>query len=155
MARRNKPIDVFRYIDIKNDDLEQCWPWMKSVRGGKGRPYFDINGKKYLAYRIVYELFHGKAIPDGQLVRHKCDNPICCNPHHLELGTHQENMNDMTERERHGLPHFTVKAIRRLIDKGVHDSDIAERFGLTAENVAKIRKGVSYKHLKEEKDDCF
>ena len=149
MAKRNKPVDVFKHIDMKNGDVQQCWPWKKSVSGGKGRPYFDVNGVKYLAYRLTYEMYHGP-IPDKQVVRHKCDNPNCCNPHHLELGSHQENMDDMVERERHGLPHHTVKSIKRLIEKGVSDAEIAERFGQTPENIAKIRQGVSYKHITTE-----
>lgn len=152
MSKANKAHDVFRHIDMCGGDESKCWPWKRSVRGGKGRPYFDFDGTKWLAYRLVYTLMYG-AIPEQQVVRHKCDNPICCNPHHLELGSHQENMDDMKERERHGLPHHTVRAIKRLIEKGTHDADIADMYGLTAENVAKIRQGVSYKHITTEEGD--
>lgn len=57
--------------------------------------------KRQLAWRYVWESIHGK-IPDGMIVRHKCDNgkvPVqCVNPDHLELGTPLDNVNDMRRR---------------------------------------------------------
>ena len=40
-------------------------------------------------------------IPKGMVVRHEvCGNPACCNPEHLSLGTHKENMQDMIKHGR-------------------------------------------------------
>ncbi|WP_116364397.1 HNH endonuclease signature motif containing protein [Parahaliea mediterranea] len=61
-----------------------------------------LNGKVRGAHRVVYELEHGP-IPDGFVVRHKCDNRKCINPDHLELGTHRDNANDCINRGRHHL----------------------------------------------------
>jgi HNH endonuclease len=47
----------------------------------------------------MWTLIH-EEIPAGQVVRHKCDNPLCINTDHLELGTQKENMRDMIERGR-------------------------------------------------------
>ena len=50
-------------------------------------------------HRAAWLVTYG-SIPDGLVVRHKCDNPPCCNPEHLELGTHQQNVQDAVDRNR-------------------------------------------------------
>jgi len=75
-----------------------CWIWLASVTNiGYGR--FWLHGRMLSAHRVAYELTHG-AIPDGRFVLHNCDNCLCVNPAHLYLGTHQQNMADMRERNR-------------------------------------------------------
>lgn len=66
----------------------------------------------------------------GKVVRHKCDNPRCINPEHLELGTQADNIADKMQRGRHvsltGEEHGSVK--------------------LTAEQVAEIRRRYTPRH---------
>lgn len=45
-----------------------------------------------LAHRIAFHIAKGD--PSPFFVRHACDNPRCCNPAHLSLGTQQDNEND-------------------------------------------------------------
>lgn len=63
--------------------------------------YGKINrlGRVHFAHRWIYQGFYG-AVPDGMKVLHRCDNPPCCNPHHLFLGTQQDNMRDMIKKGR-------------------------------------------------------
>ncbi len=75
MGKSNEAADVFRYIDTKDNDTDQCWPWQGALGGRDGRGYFPVKGKKYLAHRLVYSIFYGD-IPDGMVVRHKCDNTV-------------------------------------------------------------------------------
>jgi hypothetical protein len=74
-----------------------CWVWTASTRNGYGR--FSVEGSEEYAHRYSYQLSRGD-IPDGLIVRHRCDNPLCVRPDHLELGTKAENSQDMVERGR-------------------------------------------------------
>jgi DNA-binding XRE family transcriptional regulator len=154
MARRkNQEVDVFRFINMHDGDNTVCWEWTGALGGRDKRPYFTVNGTKVLAYRLSYRLMHGTAIPDDKVARHKCDNKICCNPWHIEEGDHQENMNDMKERERHGLPHHTIRAIRRLLNAGRTHQEIAELYGVSRQTITAINNDERYQHVKDETND--
>jgi len=126
-----------------------CWPFTGKTNN-KNRPYFTADGEKWLAYRLTYELVNGEGSLTGAIARHTCDNETCCNPSHVVPGTHQENMDDMKGRERHGLPHHTVRAIRKLGDIGITHSVIAERYGLGRSTVSEIIEGKNYSHVENE-----
>jgi hypothetical protein len=127
----------------------RCWPFTNKLNSS-GRPYFRVQGKNYLAYRLVYELVNGEL--DAELmILHQCDNPKCCNPAHLKAGTRQQNSDEMKERERHGLPHHTVRAIRKLASSGLQThKDIAELYGIGRSTVTEIVGGVNYGHVSED-----
>ncbi len=76
----------------------RCWEWRGS-RNPEGYGNFGLARKTEKAHRVAYRLFNGP-IPVGMLVMHKCDNPPCCNPEHLKLGTWQENAQDKEEKGR-------------------------------------------------------
>jgi predicted DNA-binding protein YlxM (UPF0122 family) len=71
----------------------QCWTWETDLKGKDAYPAVTIDGKRKTAHRAAYKLWNGN-IPEGHVVRHKCDNKLCIRPAHLETGTHQENLND-------------------------------------------------------------
>lgn len=76
-----------------------CWEW-QGYRMPFGYGQIGIEDHKVTTcHRVAWELTNGP-IPDGLLVRHKCDNPPCCNPDHLELGDDFDNMRDAVERGR-------------------------------------------------------
>lgn len=148
---KNEARDVFKHIDMSGGK-KACWPWTGKL-AANGRPYFTFDGKKRLAYDTVRELVTGKPLDPGKMNRHTCDNKICCNPEHLLIGTHIDNMHDMTSRERHGLTHHAVKAIRRALASGQTQQTIADLFGVSRENISAIATGRTYKHIKEDTTD--
>jgi hypothetical protein len=133
---KNTPIDVWRYVDMpENGDPDPCWNWVGTVGGriGDQRGYFSVDGIKWLAYRLVYVLMYGP-LEEGEVVRHKCDNPLCCNPYHLESGNQTDNENDKYDRSRYGFPVKLVESVIDWSDKGLTQQAIAEvvteRFGI-------------------------
>jgi hypothetical protein len=111
------------------------------------------------AHRVAWELEHG-ASPGEMHVRHKCDNPPCQNPAHLELGTHLDNMRDMVERKRyttvygshHGkskLIEADVLEIRRMHAQGYSQKFLARQFSVTQSNISSICTGKTWAHLKD------
>lgn len=94
------PVD--RFLErIDTSDSDGCWPWT-GTRQAKGYGAARIPGTRKVttASRIAYMLASGEDIPAGMVVRHSCDNPPCCRPAHLLLGTPRENSADMVKRGR-------------------------------------------------------
>ena len=140
MTRANKPTDVFKRINMHKGDENVCWEWTGSLNRSDGRPYYTVSGHRRLAYSVVLELVSGDK-GEGRIVLHSCDNPICCNPNHLTYGTHQDNMNDMKERDRHGLPKVVIRAILRLRAEGRSQQDITDLYGVSREAISAIETG--------------
>lgn len=82
---------------VENLPYDVCWEWIP----GKKRYYSISDGRKktFSVHRLAYSLVYG-AIPDGLSVLHRCDNPPCCNPLHLFLGTARDNILDAYNKGR-------------------------------------------------------
>ncbi len=96
-----------------------CWEW-NGYRGPKGHGQFTSYGvSSRLAHRVAWEFTNGP-VPDGLCVLHRCDNPPCCNPDHLFLGTIADNNRDMFEKGRqqrgegHYFARFTDAQVREI-----------------------------------------
>ncbi len=88
---------------IDSSSLFGCWPWKGWSNGqGYGKIATSERGPRAggtLAHRIAWEFEHGQ-IPDGLCVCHHCDNPRCCRPSHLFIGTKADNNRDMRLKGR-------------------------------------------------------
>ncbi len=97
---------VWKYVEKRGEN--DCWPWLgytSSGRGGAKYGRIDMLGcKGVYAHRVAYLAANPGSLTlvrgDGLSVLHKCDNGICCNPSHLFLGTHEDNMKDKVAKGR-------------------------------------------------------
>ncbi len=95
----------------------KCWEW-RGYRNYKGYGRCRIKGTKLRrAHRVAWMLANGSEPPPTLFVCHKCDNPPCCNPEHLFLGNHRENMADKVEKARRsrGTKPFTLELPKSMI----------------------------------------
>ena len=86
--------------EIKGAD--DCWEWTgKRSPNGYGRFSFSYNGETYtaIAHRFSYSLYYECGIDSDIFVCHHCDNPPCCNPGHLFLGTPRANNRDAANKK--------------------------------------------------------
>lgn len=107
--------DVTRFWSkVDRRGPEECWEW-KCGRGDFGYGAFSIKHRNRGAHRVAWVLSNGP-IPRGMWVCHSCDNPPCCNPAHLFLGTHQDNEDDKTAKGRRptGDAHYSRTNPERL-----------------------------------------
>jgi hypothetical protein len=127
---------------------DECWDWLYSTnKDGYGNFWFQ--GSNVNSHRVAWILTFGP-IPNGLDILHKCDNPPCCNPSHLFLGTHEDNMRDMGEKGRaNTLIALTARRsqarnpellgeILRLKGMGLSCRLIGDKVGLSNPTVSRI-----------------
>lgn len=119
---------------------DECVEFQGAKHSTSGYAYGIVRheGKTARAHRVAYCQAHGLKLADiaGRSVRHKCDNPPCINPAHLELGTHTDNMRDMAERGRNRQPKGTGNARAKLTEQQVRDVRAMLAAGFSQRRVA-------------------
>lgn len=149
---------------------DQCWLWKAGLTSG-GYGFFNV-GKynQYRSHRLAYYFTHGED-PGKLMVCHRCDNPPCCNPYHLFLGTHQDNVADRVLKgrtacgERNGsrkhpesisrgsarplakLTESKIVTIREQLCSGIPVKTLAAVFGVSQSVIYAIRKREIWKHV--------
>ena len=139
-------------VAIRNNN--ECWNWKASIKPN-GYGQFRLKEKIKYAHRTAWELTNGK-IPDDICILHYCDNPKCCNPNHLFLGTHQDNIADRVAKGRtaRGSKHYkakltedNVKDIKKLLSNGILQKRIAKIYSVTSSIICDINRGKSWTHI--------
>ena len=137
-------------VDQRGPD--ECWPW-KQKPGESSYGYFRLHGKMVRAHRVAW-IFTNDEIPEGQVVRHNCDNPPCCNPHHLLLGTQADNVADREERHRRNVvgvrnprAKLTEDNVRFIKEVAMNERPLAVQFKVSESTIRDIRAGRSWTHV--------
>lgn len=137
---KGQPINFIKYHHLRSpnpqfiiDKHTGCWVWQRN-KNNKGYGQLRVSGKLKLAHRVFYEKLKGK-IKDGMALDHKCKNPACINPDHLEEVRHRHNI-----RRGNGtkLTWENVVEIRKLRSDGMEIQKIARRFNVSKSAIAGI-----------------
>lgn len=152
-CKQNDVQSLWSKVDKKSN--EQCWPWLGQVtEKGYGRVRFQ--GGRYYAHRVIFYLEFPNAISlaapkidrDTQgFLLHKCDNPICCNPNHLFVGSQLDNIRDRDSKNRHADFSGEKNPNSKFSKEQVQKMKQEKANGKTAVSIAKER-GVSYSCIK-------
>lgn len=93
-------------VEVRGAD--ECWEWAAARVQGYGHlgDWRNIlRNRQYAApvraHVLSWAIANDRWPTGGEVVRHRCDNPACCNPAHLLIGSHKDNMRDARERRRH------------------------------------------------------
>lgn len=150
----------FAMMDIRGDD--DCWEWTgASQKSGHGHFSIHHTGDSK-PHRIAYRLAFGD-IPSTLCVCHACDNPPCCNPRHLWLGTKAENNRDSQSKGR-GVRHgptttkrargianakskMTPEIVRQIILSDKNQLELSKQFGVTQTTIRNVRSGLNWGHI--------
>jgi DNA-binding Xre family transcriptional regulator len=144
---KRKPIEY--YIDDKGCHI--CTS--HALRNGVGYPTTCLNGRATSVVRYLW-IKAGRDIPEGQVTRHTCDNPVCVNLDHIVLGTSQENNQDKMDRGRCPMGEdvntakLTEAQVREIVaHPEVSSRELAKQYGITRINVNYIRSGQTWKSV--------
>lgn len=125
-----------------------CWLWTGPLND-KGYGIFYFGRGRVLAHRLSWAIVHGR-VPNDRFVLHRCDNPKCCNPEHLFLGTPKDNVDDMDAKGRrnpvHGTAHhgatLNPEQVRDIRSDPRSNADIGRAYGVTRSAIWKVKNGM-------------
>lgn len=150
----------WKKVDKRGPD--ECWPFVGEINNhgyGVFSPFADHVGR-CLAHRKAWEVTNGP-IPNELDCCHHCDNPPCCNPSHLFVGTHADNMADRVRKGRSmkfaargeriwsaKLTESHVREIRRIYSiGGISHRKLGILFGMSKSGITGIISGRKWRHI--------
>ena len=151
------PSDKERFWSNVNASTEDvCWLWKDSLNAD-GYGSITVGGRenqrRLSAHRVAKTLAMGQEIPPDKILMHMCDNPPCCNPEHLQIATHQENMDDMVRKKRStaGNTH-NAKVNWEIVDdirsSPLKGKELSEKYKVSEGTISEIRNNHIWKEEK-------
>lgn len=132
-----------------------CWEWIGSISSA-GYGTFSKMGKTLRSSRLAYLLTYGD-FDDKLFVCHTCDNPKCCFPDHLFLGTNHDNQIDSVNKGRNRTMCGEENHLTKLSTKNMYSilslrgkmatKQIAKTFNVSTRTIEYILCGKRWKHI--------
>lgn len=153
-----EPLHASLFSHIDKVESTGCWEWNKK-RNASGYGVVVYQGKKTGAHCAAWTMHNGITIPIGMVIMHKCDNPPCINPIHLQLGTYRDNVLDCSKKgRRHDqkgegnsfakLTESDVMRLRSLRSKGMSYAAISRETGINNATCRDAILGITWGHVK-------
>lgn len=142
----------------KVDKSGECWLWIAYTNPhGYGEIRVPEKGTMQRAHRVSWYLQYGEW--PTLHVLHSCDVRACVRVDHLFLGTHADNMRDKADKgrvvvpvgERSNLSKLTEADVLQIYKSIASARDLADRYGVTPQNVYAIRSGKSWAWLTQDR----
>lgn len=156
----------------RSSNPKGCWVWIARLNHD-GYGTFKFRDRSELSHRMSHRIHKGPIPDDTTRVLHSCDNPACCNPAHLRLGSQKENAADRESRGRgnhavgdatgarrhpekrprgskHGkskLDEIQVMEIKALLSSGRTPRKICSAYGVSHYAIDDIRRGKNWRHI--------
>ena len=133
----------------------ECWEVINRKTNADGYYKISINNKTLLLHRLVYQQENNCIITSNDIIRHKCDNPKCINPQHLEIGTAKDNVKDRVLRKRgatnenHGRAKLTNEEVKEIYFALGTQQEIANQYQVSQKLVSLIKRKEIHKDLLE------
>ena len=138
-----------KYIINKNG----CFECISHFKTSDGHCQIQRNGKRTYIHKLIYNKTFGNT-GNNLIIRHKCDNPSCINPDHLESGTHKDNVLDRVKRKRsafgqkHGRAKLTDKNVKFIRNnKELSNFQLAALFKVDSKVIRNVKQFKSWKHI--------
>lgn len=143
-------------VDQRGPD--ECWPWI-AYRKPEGYGQFTlVKGTYITASRISLALSLGRPLATGEIACHRCDNPPCCNPAHLFVGSVLDNAMDSVNKGRarrakgestpsSKLTEEQIREIRAYPDRYGLLAELGRQYGVAANTIRSIRLGQKWSHV--------
>ena len=160
----NTPEVLWSKVDKRGEN--ECWEW-KGYKNDDGYGRTWINDKGYYAHRVIYSIVYPNSInlnapsstDETGFLLHTCDNPSCCNPRHLWVGSHWDNMADKVKKGRSAdfsgdkgprckLTMEQAMQIRKLRKSGISAKELAKKFEISLSSMKSLLANKSYIEVK-------
>ena len=137
-------------VDVQQSTC-RCWEW-QGRRTDLGYGQFKLRGAAAFAHRVAAQLA-GARLGSDSVVMHTCDNPSCCNPTHLIVGTHASNVADRVAKGRsakgtsNGRAKLTEDQVRAIRADDRTLTEVARDYGVCVATISHIRQRRIWQHV--------